>query len=150
MFPWSLELGIWNLPPRLAPRPPIQARRKHLLLPRRYLSFAPYAKAHRAQQNSQVGRETFQDHRDRKNLARTCVATSFDVVEKREAQTAVEQGRPRRQDRYGADQGKPAVRLNRIRLTTHVSLFRCAIRSVKRPSQLELDLEPRLSQPERN
>ena len=114
-----------------------------------HLSFAPYAKIHRAQQNSQGCLETFQDHGDWQNPARPCLATAFALVEKRQAQTSAQQGRPRRQDGYGAGQGEPPVCLTSD-LFDYDSLFRSAIRSVKRPSQLPLGLEPRLSNPERN
>jgi hypothetical protein len=55
------------------------------------LSFAPYAEAHRSKQDPESGRETIQDHRERQSFAFARFTPAFDVVQEREAETALGQ-----------------------------------------------------------
>jgi hypothetical protein len=52
------------------------------------LSCAPYAEANRPKQDPESGRETIQNHRDRQSFALTRFTPAFDVVQKRQAETA--------------------------------------------------------------
>jgi hypothetical protein len=64
--------------------------KKRLLSRERQLSFAPYAEVYRAQQNTKGRCQAFQDHRYRQDLTGSSVATPFDVIQKCQAQAAIE------------------------------------------------------------
>jgi len=54
------------------------------------VSSAPYAEASFSQQNTQSGRETFQDHGARQGFKKAVFAPPFALGKKRETQTAAE------------------------------------------------------------
>jgi hypothetical protein len=86
------------------------------------LSSSPYAETDRAQQNEEGRGQTIQNHGHGKSFALAIFASPFDVVEKRETETAAGEKRSGRQHRYRADQGELAVRLS-IRPRSHLAPF---------------------------
>jgi len=66
------------------------ATTKQLLLTQSPLSSAPDAEANRSQQDTQIGCQTFQDHRTREGFKSAIFAPAFAVVKKCQAQTAAQ------------------------------------------------------------